>query len=43
MVWVVYYEQWADTADLQIFESAHHRRIGTADSNSNLEASQVPI
>jgi len=24
------------------FESAHHYRIGTSDSNSNLEASQVP-
>jgi len=43
-----YYEQWADTADWKIFESAHHCRIesnrnGRFEFESNLEASQVPI
>jgi len=43
-----YYEQWADTADSKIFESAHHCRIelnrnGRFEFESNLEASQVPI
>jgi len=40
-----YYKQWADTADLNIFESAHHFWIKSNRSGrfeSNLEASQVP-